>query len=217
MNLRGLYGSWRQSRRRKGRVDDHEVTDPGDAATQAALAALDAALPARLNVVGNARSLLDRTYGATIDDAATIRFNKAQITQPPAQGTRWDFVASSDPGTLDYYQTHAPQFHTLLFTPYYDLHLDRLAGRSLGVTVLSYPLRLSIELMALLEARPTTGAQILFLLDRLGRRDVGVFGFDWKASPTFYHSARTRDPHNHFREMRQFRRMIRTNGWTLHG
>jgi hypothetical protein len=215
-NLRDLYAIWQQSRRRKGRIDDHPATDPGDDVSAAQLAALDAALPQSLSVVGNARSLLDQRHGAEIDRAATIRFNRAEITDPTAQGSRWDFGVTSQERSLAQYKIQPPAFHTLIFSQYFDLHAPFLDGVDLGLPILPYPMRESILLMHKLGARPTAGAQILHLLDRLGRRDVGIFGFDWKATLSVHHSERTRDPHNHLREMQLFRRTIKRNGWRLY-
>ncbi|MFV0244364.1 MAG: hypothetical protein ACK5IB_05000 [Qingshengfaniella sp.] len=211
-----LFTLFQRSWRRKGKVDDHVTTDPGDAAFARAMDQLQSALPPAVNVVGNAASLLDRPYGPIIDAVPTIRFNSAQIQDPAAQGSRWDFVATSNEDTLAHYAKTPPAFHTLLFTPYFDLHLDRPGHHPLPVPVLVYPIRLSLQLMAKLRARPTTGMQILWLLDALGRREVGIFGFDWKRTPTFYDPKRDRDPHNHFGEMMLARRLIRRNRWVLH-
>ncbi len=57
---------------------------------------LDAVLPEAISVVGNASSLLKTRNGSTIDKLPTLRFNKAQIVVPQAQGERWDFVATSN-------------------------------------------------------------------------------------------------------------------------
>lgn len=212
-----LLALFQRSWRRKGKVSDHPFTDPGDAAFDAAMEAARQAIPDRVNVVGNASSLLDHSFGAAIDAAPTIRFNSAQIVEPASQGSRWDFVATSNEETLDRYATTPPPFHTLIFTPYFDLHMERLEKHPQTVPVLTYPMRLSIQLMDRLRARPTTGMQILWLLDALGRRKVGIFGFDWKRTPTFYDPHRDRDPHNHFGEMVTARKLIRRNGWVLHG
>ncbi|QDY68364.1 glycosyltransferase family 29 protein [Qingshengfaniella alkalisoli] len=211
-----LFDLLKRSLKRKGKVDELPATDPGDGAYQLSMAQFSETIPDQINVVGNASSLLNTAYGPAIDRYPTIRFNKAQLEQTDAQGTRWDFVATSDRKTLEYYSEHAPPFHTLLFTPYYDRHLEYLDAKLFGTPHLVYPMRLSIELMEKLRARPTTGAQILWLLHRLERRNVHIFGFDWKRTPTFYDRDHTKEPHNHFGEMMLFRRLINRNGWTLH-
>ncbi|QDY71185.1 hypothetical protein [Qingshengfaniella alkalisoli] len=213
--LGSYFAIWQQTRRRKGRVDDHEATDPGDQVYEAQIDALDAALPAALSVVGNARSILSHRYGAEIDKRPTIRFNRAQITEPSAQGTRWDIGVTSQARSLDHYKAHPPAFKKLIFTQYFDLHSDFLDGVDLGMPILPYPMRISIELMNRLHARPTAGMQVLYLLDKLGRKDVAVFGFDWKATLSIHHSERTRDPHNHLREMRLAHKLIKKNAWQL--
>ena len=57
--------------------------------------------------------------------------------------------------------------------------------------------------------------QILALLDRLDRQ-VHLFGFDWKATPTFYDPDRRKDPHNHARERRLVHEMIQRKGWRIY-
>lgn len=204
-----------RSLKRKGKLDEHPATDPGDGAYQLTMANFAEAVPETVNVVGNAASLLDHRFGPLIDAHPTIRFNSAQIEQPQAQGNRWDFVATSDRKTLQYYSVQPPRFHTLIFTPYYDTYMSYLDDKQFDTPCLVYPMRLSIDLMSRLNARPTTGAQILWLLHVLGGRQVNIFGFDWKRTPTFYDRARVKDPHNHFGEMMLFRKLIKKNGWIL--
>lgn len=179
------------------------------------LAELNVALPDSFSVVGNASSLLTEARGPEIDRRATIRFNDAQIVNPSAQGERWDFVATSSVQTLRYYREHKPLFSRLIFTAHIDAHRRSLAAVGSMRPVLQYPLRLSRELLVACGARPTTGTQILYLLDRLGRRDVAIFGFDWKQTPTFYRPDRKRDPHRHDREYQIVFALIEKNRWQL--
>ena len=58
--------------------------------------------------------------------------------------------------------------------------------------------------------------QVLYLLERLGRREVHIFGFDWKATPTYYAPNWRKGPHQHGREQALPAAMIARNGWTLH-
>lgn len=201
--------------RRRGRVDEFVSTDPGDEAHDAAVEQWRARLSGPINVVGNSQALLDTNYGAQIDARPTIRFNSAQIVKPVAQGTRWDFVATTNKNTLAFYNETPPQFHTLLFTPYYDRYLEYLEEKHFDAEVLIYPMRWAVELMATLKARPTTGALILYGLDKLDNDTVGIFGFDWKVTPTFYDANRKRDPHNHFGERALFRKVMERRGWSL--
>lgn len=180
------------------------------------LAELDRKLPDALSVVGNAQSLLSTRFGVEIDRRATIRFNFAPVADQGAQGARWDFLATSNAGVLRHFQTHDVRFHTLIFTAYLDVHLRSLEQIGAEVPVLRYPMRFSRELSWKCLARPTVGMQILYLLERLGRRDVHVFGFDWQATPTYYAPSRRKDPHHHGREQMLATAMIARNGWTLH-
>lgn len=154
-------------------------------------------------------------HGAEIDKRPTIRFNLAQIVNPAAQGERWDFVASSNIQTLRHYREHEPAFTHLVHTAHIDAHRRNLAMMGSVRPVLQYPLRLSRELLNACHARPTTGMQMLYLLDRLGRSDVAIFGFDWKETPTFYEPMRKSDPHKHGRERQLVSSLIEKNGWQL--
>ena len=196
-------------------TDRFRATLEGEAGLERMLGELDAGLPSSLSVVGNATSLLAERHGTAIDKRATIRFNLAQIVDPVAQGARWDFVASSNIQTLRYYREHEPAYTHLIYTAHVDVHLRKLAELGSARPVLQYPLRLSRELLDACGARPTTGMQILYLLDRLGRKDVAIFGFDWKETPTFYEPGRKRDPHRHDRERQLGGALIERNGWQL--
>ncbi|MGR3468583.1 MAG: hypothetical protein ACU0CI_11970 [Shimia sp.] len=180
------------------------------------LAALDAALPQSLSVVGNAQSILRTSYGADIDSRPTLRFNQVEIADPAAQGARWDFVASSQDKTFAKYATGPRPFHTLLFTPYRRAHYDHLAMLDTTDFVLEVPVRLSRKTMVALRAKPSVGATTMALLAALGRRDVHFYGFDFKATPNVYKGVIKRDPHDYDREKVRALEMIAANGWTFH-
>jgi hypothetical protein len=177
---------------------------------------LDDLLPHSLSVVGNASSLLDKAYGREIDSRSTVRFNKAQIVSPEAQGERWDFVATSTKKVLIYYRENIPQFSQLLFTGYKTKLVAALRETGASVPVTIYPMHLSRELSWRLRSRPTVGMQTLYLLAALKRSDVHIFGFDWKATPTFYDPHRKKDPHRHDRERKLALSLIERNGWTIY-
>ena len=180
-----------------------------------ALAILDVALPKTVSVVGNAKGLLGTGHGSDIDSRPTIRFNSAQIVDPEAQGLRWDFVASSMSIVLRFYRENEPKFSALIYTAHTDQHVRNLRRIGCARPAHLYPLILSRELLIKLRSRPTTGMQMLYLLDRLGRKDVSIFGFDWKATPTFYHTAVGKDPHNYRGERELIASLIDKNGWRL--
>ena len=179
------------------------------------MAQLEGELPPEVSVVGNAASLLNRRDGDLIDQRPTIRFNHPPIVDPKAQGRRWTYVATSNAHTLRYYREHEPQHERLIFTAYLDTHIRALELIGSDRPVVRYPIRLSRELSMACLARPTTGMQILYLLGKLRPRQVHIFGFDWKATPTFY-STRSRDPHRHQRERDIAMALIERNGWVLH-
>lgn len=195
--------------------DRLKASSEGAAVYREKLQLLDASIPNSISVVGNAASLLTKHDGTEIDSRATIRFNSAPVVDTRAQGSRWDILATSSKQTLQHYMTHEPKYGTLLFTPYLNRHLRDLRRIGSRVPMLLYPMRMSNKLSWQCLARPTCGMQILYLLAELGRRDVHIYGFDWKATPTFY-DQRTTDPHNHLRERRLARRLINAHGWVIH-
>ena len=56
-----------------------------------------------LNVIGNAESIFSKTNGHIIDSLPTVRFNRAGIINKESQGSRWDFLASSEVNTFEKY------------------------------------------------------------------------------------------------------------------
>ncbi|MGC4077537.1 MAG: hypothetical protein QM702_11000 [Rubrivivax sp.] len=180
------------------------------------IAELDGLIQQSVSVVGNASSLLSRSFGQQIDCRQTIRFNSAQIVAPDAQGERWDLLATSNRATLRYYRESPPRFSRMLFTAYKNRHLVALEEIGASVPVTLYPMRMSRDLSWRLRARPTVGMQVLVLLAALKRADVHIFGFDWKATPTFYDPERGSDPHRHDRERALAAELIESNGWTVY-
>ena len=87
--------------------------------------------PSRINVVGNARSLLERSPRPP---HRRRRHDPLQTPPPPtgpeSRGTRWDFVATSHGAALDHWSPgHATPFHTLtLSRPISNLHLPPPPG-----------------------------------------------------------------------------------------
>ncbi|QYK41497.1 MAG: 2-amino-4-hydroxy-6-hydroxymethyldihydropteridine diphosphokinase [Paracoccaceae bacterium] len=157
-------------------------------------------------VVGNAASLLGTRHGAAIEAAdCVVRMNLGVPVDPVAQGVRTDVLAFSTAA----------------------LGLERLAGFAAPVHVwmspkgrggaaaatlprlLHYPLDWWAELNAALGARPSTGAMVIDLVTRCGAREVVLFGFDWKRSPTFYQDAPHIGPHDFAAEERLARSLAR--------
>lgn len=177
---------------------------------------LDGAMPASVSVVGNAQSLLQSQHGSLIDRRSVIRFNRATIIDSEAQGSRTDFIASSELATFQMYREVAGPPMQFIFTPYRNKHIGHLKEAPAAARILRLPLRLSKQLIWLIASPPSTGCQILYLLKCLSRTDVALFGFDWKASPTFYNKSASRYPHNFDYEKTLIRQWAAELSWQIY-
>lgn len=172
-------------------------------------------LPKVINVIGNATSLLDKEYGSLIDKHPTIRFNRVEIVNPIAQGSRWDYLASSEINTFEKYNEQSVPFHSVIFTPTsQDVHYKSKKIK-FKTSVYLCPIHLSLELFSKLEAIPSTGLQILYYLQSIGHKSVNVFGFDWKATPTMYEK-RNKGKHDFDKERVLVLDIIHRNNWSIY-
>ena len=165
-----------------------------------------------LSIVGNAESIFQKEYGKLIDSNPTIRFNRADIIDDNCQGSRWDFLASSEINTFEKYNIEIPKFHTLLFTPTkkeFEYKVNKVKFQS---KILHLPLVQSQELEDVLLAPPSTGLQVLYFLDSIENKDVHIFGFDFKQTKTFY-EIRNKGKHNFNKERNLVLSLIEKNNW----
>ena len=170
---------------------------------------------AYVNIVGNAQSIFEKKNGHLIDQYPTIRFNRTEIINPESQGTRWDILASSENNTFFKYNKIKPPFHTLIFTPAEEKQISKYRQIKFNVNLYTIPLSISTKLFSLLDAKPSTGMQILGCLESFGLYNVNIFGFDWKATPTFYET-RNKGSHNFIKEQELVLGLIKKNGWNLY-
>ena len=155
-----------------------------------------------ISVVGNANSIFNKNNGKLIDEAdMIIRFNHGNIRDPEQQGIRTDvFVYSRYHKIVD---ENAEIWHTL--QPEYD--------------------DIKKHLTKALNAKPSNGIIILEKLRRENAEDtIRIFGFDWKATKTWYKKAERvlpPDPHPHaqhdFAKEREYcLKLIKEMGWELY-
>jgi hypothetical protein len=154
-------------------------------------------------IVGNAQSLLDDCrYGAIIDSFdVVVRMNAGAVRDPHAQGSRTDLLAIStlleDKAILQFAATHI-----ILMSPRRRTDMPVQCG-ALAYSWFFYPLEWWRKLNLDLGARPSTGAMVIDLICRHSHaRQVDVFGFDFKRSPTFYADQDSKGPHDFVREER---------------
>lgn len=143
------------------------------------VALAQAAQGKRIAVVGNARSLSEKTLGAQIDDHdIVLRLNMAPMPDARSHGRRTDWLASSIP---------VPQRRIAELDPSRVLWMTRkrkrlpfaLAQRDGFYLNPPGPVH---ALAAQIGAPPSTGAMVLDLVRRLPAAQVSVFGFDFFAS-----------------------------------
>ena len=130
-------------------------------------------------LVGNARSLSERTEGAAIDGAdLVIRLNAAPLPSPVSHGTRTDWMAVSVPVEAEVVAARRPR-RVLWMTPKRKRLPWRIATRP-GFALA--PEEWNARLAGELGARPTTGLMAIDLLARSSARAVMLHGFDFFAS-----------------------------------
>lgn len=158
-----------------------------DRAATAALSELAQSMRGRrVALVGNAQSLFDFDFGERIDAYdMVVRMNYGFIKEPRAQGRRTDAVCLSC--TLSYADLvkefgGAPVFWMTRFR--YLMSLGVAARARLSF----YPIGDALALGDILqEAIPSTGITAFDLFrTRLDAGEIGLFGFDWSKTKTFY-------------------------------
>lgn len=169
--------------------------------------------PNGVNVVGNASSIFLKQYGCLIDKRPTIRFNRAQIINSNSQGSRWDVLATSELKTIEYYNKNTPTFHTLFFTPSRSDHYEN--KNKIKFQSACYEVDNNL-LLNFIKSKPSTGFSILNLFDSIKYKNLNLFGFDWKATPTFYEVENKREVHNYAEEKLIISKLIKKNCWRLY-
>src|SRR5210317_1316686 len=171
-------------------------------------------LNCELSIVGNAASIFQKDHGRIIDQFPTIRFNRGNIDDTNSQGARWDFLATAEVNTFEYYNSHNPKFHTLIFTPKLKEHVYKIKKARFSTNFLEFPLKYSDQITNLLDAQPSTGFQILWYLNKIENKNVNIFGFDWKKTPTYYET-RNKGSHNFEIEKTLCLEYADQNGWKI--
>ena len=160
-----------------------------------------------ISVVGNASSILDKNNGALIDSAdIVVRCTYGVPTSEESQGKRTDILA-------------APQIRRGGFPEFTEYGTWWNTRKS----------RENDELYRVLGYTPSTGIVALEMVkNRFPDALVRVFGFDWKATPTFYkrpawvkHKETPKgwfnhiEKHDYASERRYCLNLIEEQGWEL--
>jgi hypothetical protein len=139
-------------------------------------------------VVGNAQSLFAQAHGADIDaHDIVLRFNMGFVTDPARQGQRTDILALACELPLAEIRRRYGHPQIVWVTPLRELMAPDLAADRADMLVV--PLAQWEDLhQAMNGARPSAGAiTIDWLRTRAELKTLSLFGFDWKATKTFYH------------------------------
>ena len=136
-------------------------------------------LKGRVALIGNARSLAERAYGAEIDGTdLVVRINRAPMPQSTSHGTRTDVLALAVAIGADALAALDPALtlwmsHKRKRLPW---HVARRKGFALP------PVEAFDRIRAQLGAPPTTGLLMIDLLAQSTAAQVTLYGFDFFAS-----------------------------------
>jgi hypothetical protein len=168
-----------------------------------------------VSVVGNAASLLARDHGAAIEGRdVVIRMNRSLPIDPRSQGRRTDVLAFSTFRIVADIYTRFGARKLLWMSPKL-----RFRAGELGVPegVGFYDLGRWEALHARLGARPSVGAMVLDWLSACDPREVAIFGFDFKRTPTSYQTKEHVGPHDYAAEQVFCEALVARHGWHFVG
>ncbi|MFP5077245.1 hypothetical protein ACLE20_08040 [Rhizobium sp. YIM 134829] len=174
------------------------MSEDEEGALRRALMAVVAGRP--ISLVGNARSLLDQTHGVEIDRGCVVRLNSGVPIHAAAQGRRTDIHCFSTRSSLEENLRRATwrvrwkrRSLDRAFSVWMS-KMERETATDPGQAF--YPLDMVAALDARLGAPSSVGAKALDMLVELTDSEIRLFGFDFKASTTFYRKRENRGPHD---------------------
>lgn len=148
-----------------------------------------------ISIVGNAESIFDKEYGDLIDSAdIVIRFNGGVPICKKSQGTKTDILA----------------FSNILFK-------DAFKEDLIYWDMKQSPERFYLE--KVLGSTPSNGIAVIERVkNAYNFYQIQVFGFDWKASGTFWRKKEHKNPkHDYKKEEEYCKKIIETNkNWKLY-
>lgn len=159
-----------------------------------------------VNIVGNASSLLETKYGEEIDAGCVVRMNSGIPTKRTAQGRRTNIHCFSTRSSLQYNLGRA-HWRVRLRRGYFNkvFSVWMSAGerdQSTRPGQSFYPISMLEELSETLGSPPSVGAKAIHMISELTNVDIKVFGFDFKATQTFYRTKENLGPHDWAAEAR---------------
>ncbi len=147
----------------------------------------------RVAIVGNAISLLDLNYGNDIDDHDVVfRINNTPLFHRHSTGTKIDVWALNDrvqfekrlhtraERPLELYLKHAENKIVLDLA----MHNNRQGGIFWGDDKEEQSVEIKQKILRQV-GNPSCGITLIAIIASLNPSAVGIYGFDWKRSPTF--------------------------------
>jgi hypothetical protein len=155
-----------------------------------------------VSVVGNAKSILRKTPLAhEIDSRPTIRFNWIDLNHTKYTGSRKDCICTNIPQKIKEVE------YKILIGKVKDSRFD----------FFRYTDDLLSNLRKNLSKKPSNGIRILYLLDYLEIKDVHIYGFDWKETPSLIKKTRKstaeNEHHNYQQEKAFCLELVQQNNW----
>ena len=135
----------------------------------------------KLALIGNSQGLFDREYGNEIDNHDLVaRMNRAAILV-----TNFFSTVSHGSKTDAWFMWRNKEYETLSFTrPSFTMQMASWEPLD-DSNIKLYPIELGEQLQLELGSVPSTGLMVLDYLDQATDYNITVYGFDWKATPTF--------------------------------
>lgn len=136
----------------------------------------------RIALVGNARALAEKDYGAEIDSAdIVLRINGAPMPSARSHGTRTDWLAVAFIRLYDPLWESLGRPRLLWISP----KLHRLTWTvACQPDFYRYPVPRYRQIKAELGPGPSTGLMVIDLLSRSAMAETKIYGFDFFASHT---------------------------------
>ncbi len=130
-------------------------------------------------IVGNARSLQERSEGARIDGAdLVIRINRAPMPSAASHGSRTNWLALAT--SLDKAEADRIAPERILWMSHKRKRLPYWVATRPGFFL--YPLEAFEALKTTLGAPPTTGAMMIDMVLKSDASEINLFGFDFFSS-----------------------------------
>ena len=150
-------------------------------------------------VVGNALSLFDKSHGELIDKNEIVcRFNAGnEITDSEHQGERVDISFFSVAGPVSGGSFEFEEVINGLEMQAVIVHVSsKFREKSMATHYIPVESNEEISELAGVD-RPSAGLMALHYISQCNPKEINIFGFDFKETPTYYATGRTYEPHDY--------------------